>query len=51
DDFDAYILNRLSYIIHSLLVIYSESYLAYFDSSVPHFYQLLQAHQSVSDRQ
>ncbi|CAF1396582.1 unnamed protein product [Didymodactylos carnosus] len=41
DDFDAYILNRLSDIIHSLLVTYSESYLVYFDSLVPHFLSVI----------
>ncbi|CAF1188329.1 unnamed protein product [Rotaria sp. Silwood1] len=51
DDFDAYILNRLSDIIHSLLVTYTDSYLAYFDTLVPHFYALLQPTRSVSDRQ
>lgn len=51
DDFDAYILNRLSDIIHSLLVTYTDSYLVYFDTLVPHFYSLLQQTRSVSDRQ
>ncbi|CAF1129300.1 unnamed protein product [Rotaria sordida] len=51
DDFDAYILNRLSDIIHSLLVTYTDSYLVYFDTLVPHFYALLQSTRSVSDRQ
>jgi hypothetical protein len=51
DDFDAYILNRLSDIIHSLLVTYTDSYLVYFDTLVPHFYALLQPTRSVSDRQ
>ena len=51
DDFDSYILNRLSDIIHSLLVTYTESYLGYFDTLVPHFYTLLQPGRSVSDRQ
>lgn len=51
DDFDAYILNRLSDIIHSLLVTYTESYLVYFDTLVPHFYALIQANRSVADRQ
>jgi hypothetical protein len=51
DDFDAYILNRLSDIIHSLLVTYTDAYLVYFDTLVPHFYALLQPTRSVSDRQ
>ena len=51
DDFDAYILNRLSDIIHSLLVTYTESFLVYFDTLVPHFYALIQANRSVADRQ
>lgn len=51
DDFDSYILNRLSDIIHSLLVTYSDAYLVYFDTLVPHFYNLLQQTRSVSDRQ
>ncbi|CAF3460906.1 unnamed protein product [Rotaria sp. Silwood1] len=51
DDFDAYILNRLSDIIHSLLVTYTDSYLAYFDTLVPHFYALIQPTRSISDRQ
>jgi hypothetical protein len=51
DDFDAYILNRLSDIIHSLLVTYTDSYLTYFDTLVPHFYGLLQPNRPVSDRQ
>ena len=51
DDFDAYILNRLSDIIHSLLVTYTDGYLVYFDTLVPHFYNLLQPNRSVSDRQ
>ena len=51
DEFDAYILNRLSDIIHSLLVTYTDAYLAYFDTLVPHFYALLQDTRSVSDRQ
>ncbi|CAF3712378.1 unnamed protein product [Adineta steineri] len=51
DDFDAYILNRLSDIIHSLLVTYTDSYLGYFDTLVPHFHALLQPQRTVSDRQ
>ena len=51
DEFDAYILNRLSDIIHSLLVTYTDSYLVYFDSLVQHFHALLQSTRSVSDRQ
>ncbi len=51
DDFDAYILNRLSDIIHSLLVTYTDAYLIYFDTLVPHFFALLQPTRSVSDRQ
>ena len=51
DEFDSYILNRLSDIIHSLLVTYKESYLNYFDTLVPHFYALLQETRTVSDRQ
>ncbi|CAF1354053.1 unnamed protein product [Adineta ricciae] len=51
DDFDAYILNRLSDIIHSLLVTYTDSYLTYFDILVPHFYSLIQSTRSISDRQ
>jgi hypothetical protein len=51
DDFDAYILNRLSDIIHSLLVTYTDSYLVYFDTLVPHFYALIQPTRSISDRQ
>lgn len=51
DDFDAYILNRLSDIIHSLLVTYTDGYLVYFDTLVPHFYNLLQPTRSISDRQ
>jgi hypothetical protein len=51
DDFDAYILNRLSDIIHSLLVTYTDSYLVYFDTLVPHFYELIQPTRSISDRQ
>ena len=51
DDFDSYILNRLSDIIHSLLVTYTDSYLIYFDTLVPHFYALLQPTRSISDRQ
>jgi len=51
DEFDAYILNRLSDIIHSLLVTYTDAYLVYFDTLVPHFYALLQETRSVSDRQ
>jgi hypothetical protein len=51
DDFDAYILNRLSDIIHSLLVTYTDSYLVYFDTLVQHFYALLQPTRSGSDRQ
>ena len=51
DEFDAYILNRLSDIIHSLLVTYTDGYLVYFDTLVPHFYTLLQDTRSVSDRQ
>jgi importin-5 len=44
-------LNRLSDIIHSLLVTYADAYLVYFDSLVPHFHALIQATSSVSDRQ
>ena len=51
DDFDAYILNRLSDIIHSLLVTYADGYLSYFDTLVPHFHNLLQPTRSISDRQ
>ena len=51
DEFDAYILNRLSDIIHSLLVTYTDSYLVYFDTLVQHFHALLQSTRSVSDRQ
>ncbi|CAF0719109.1 unnamed protein product [Adineta steineri] len=51
DDFDAYILNRLSDIIHSLLVTYTDSYLTYFDTLVPHFHELIQPARSISDRQ
>jgi hypothetical protein len=51
DDFDAYILNCLSDIIHSLLVTYTDSYLVYFDTLVSHFYALLQATRSISGRQ
>jgi hypothetical protein len=51
DDFDSCILNRLSDIIHSLLVTYTDSYLAYFDTLVPHFYALIQPTRSISDRQ
>ena len=51
DDFDAYILNRLSDIIHSLLITYTDSYLTYFDTLVPHFYALIQSSRSISDRQ
>jgi hypothetical protein len=51
DDFDAYILNRLSDIIHSLLVTYTDSYLVYFDTLVPHFYALIQQTRTISDRQ
>jgi importin-5 len=51
DESDAYILNRLSDIIHSLLVTYADSYLPFFDTLVPHFYALLQDNRSVSDRQ
>ena len=51
DDFDAYILNRLSDIIHSLLVTYKEAFLVYFDTLVNHFYALLQDTRSISDRQ
>ncbi|CAF3171888.1 unnamed protein product [Rotaria socialis] len=51
DDFDSYILNRLSDIIHSLLVTYTDSYLVYFDTLVPHFYALIQPTRSISDRQ
>lgn len=51
DDFDAYILNRLSDIIHSLLVTYGDAYLAYFETLVPHFYNLIQPTRSIADRQ
>ena len=51
NDFDAYILNRLSDIIHSLLVTYADSYLIYFDTLVPHFSALIQQTRSLSDRQ
>jgi hypothetical protein len=51
DDFDSYILNRLSDIIHSLLVTYADAYLVYFDTLVPHFYALIQQTRSISDRQ
>jgi len=51
DEFDSYILNRLSDIIHSLLVTYTDSYLVYFDTLVPHFYALIQPTRSISDRQ
>ena len=51
DDFDSYILNRLSDIIHSLLVTYKEAFLVYFDGLVNHFYALLQETRSISDRQ
>jgi hypothetical protein len=51
DDFDAYILNRLSDIIHSLLVTYTDAYLVYFDTLVQHFFGLLQPARSVADRQ
>jgi len=51
DDFDAYILNRLSDIIHSLLVTYTDAYLPYFDTLVQHFYVLIQPTRSISDRQ
>ncbi|CAF1623807.1 unnamed protein product, partial [Didymodactylos carnosus] len=51
DDCDAYTLMRLSDIIRSLLVTYSDSYLIYFDSLAPHFHRLLERQRSVSDRQ
>ncbi|CAM4798735.1 unnamed protein product [Rotaria magnacalcarata] len=51
DDFDAYILNPISDIIHSLLVTYTDSYLAYFDTLVPYFHALIQPTRSISERQ
>ncbi|CAF3471379.1 unnamed protein product [Rotaria sp. Silwood1] len=51
DACDAYILTRLSNIIHSLLITYKDSYLVYFDTLVPHFNALIQPTRSISDRQ
>ncbi|CAF2813267.1 unnamed protein product [Rotaria sp. Silwood2] len=51
DDFDAYILNRLSDIIHLLLVTYTDSYLICFDTLIPYFYGLIQLIRSISDHQ
>ena len=51
DDFEAYIFNFLSDIIHSFSDTCASSYLTYFDVLVLHFNQSLQPTRTISDRQ